>query len=129
MKLEADIFVVAMWMAGYLLAPAMLIWGWIRWAIFKDELGRPSSVSFAGFVMSTASALLALFTILYAVVIHSFAYYDPTLLRIFRWGALLSLAGFVMGLVGTRKANALRWQAPVAGLAMLAFWFVAASSE
>lgn len=98
-------------------------------ATLRHELGRPSPVSLAGFVVSTLSALLALFTILYAAAIHSFAYYDPTLLRIFRWGVLLSLTGFLMGLVGTRKANALRWQAPIAGFAMLAFWFVAASSE
>jgi hypothetical protein len=120
---------MGMWAAGYLLAPAMLIWGWMRWATLRHEVGRPSSVSFVGLILSTASAMLALSAILYAAAIHSFAYYDPALLRIFRWGFLLSLAGFVLGLTGVAKANSLRWQAPAAGFAMLAFWFVAASSE
>jgi hypothetical protein len=66
---------------------------------------------------------------LYTVAIHGFAYYDPVLLRIFRWGILLSLAGFLLGLAGVMKANALRWQALVAGFAMMVFWFVSASSE
>jgi len=63
------------------------------------------------------------------VVIHRFAYYDPWLLRIFRWGALLSLGGVILGFTGTSKPNALREHAPLAGLATLAFWIVSAAGE
>lgn len=129
MGLGTGILIVAMWMAGYLLAPTMLIWGWFRWGKFREEYGRPFFFSLVGFILSTASALLALSTIVYAIAIHRFAYYDPVLLRIFRWGLLLSVSGLLLGLTGVAKANALRWHAPVAGLAMTAFWFVAASSE
>jgi hypothetical protein len=129
MKVGTEILLVSMWAAGYLLAPTMLIWGWIRWAMLREEVNRPFSLAFIGFILSSASGFLALLTILYAVGIHAFAYYDPLLLRIFRWGILLSLAGLVLGLTGVAKPNALRWQASLAGFATLAFWFVAASSE
>jgi hypothetical protein len=76
MKLGMGILFACMLAAGYLLAPAILIWGWFRWAQ-REHTGGPFFLSFFGFILSTASALLAVFTITYAVVIHSFAYYDP----------------------------------------------------
>jgi hypothetical protein len=99
MKLGMGILFACMLAAGYLLAPAILIWGWFRWAQ-REHTGGPFFLSFFGFILSTASALLVVFTITYAVVIHSFAYYDPWLLRIFRWGALMSLSGIVLALTG-----------------------------
>lgn len=85
--------------------------------------------SFIGFALSTICALLAIATIVYAVASHSFAYHDPWLLGIFRWGALLSFCGVILGLTGISKPTGLRWQAPLAGVEMLAFWIVAAAGE
>ena len=65
----------------------------------------------------------------YARAIHGFAFYDPTLLGIYRWGFLLSIGGIVLGLTGISMPNALRWHAPLAGLGMLASWMIAAAAE
>jgi hypothetical protein len=53
----------------------------------------------------------------------------PLLLRIFRWGGLLSLAGILFGICGVWRPGPLRWQAPVCGLGTLAFWLLAAEGE
>ena len=39
-------------------------------------------------------------------------FYDPLLLRIYRWGALLSLAGTAFALIGVWRPGPLRWHAP-----------------
>jgi len=129
MRIGMEILFAILFALGYLLAPVMLIWGWIRWLRRREEIGPPFVLSLIGFILSTVSGLLAICSIVYALAIHGFPYYDPHLLRIFRWGGLLSLAGIVLGLTGTSRPNALRWQAPLAGLGMLAFWTMAASGE
>jgi hypothetical protein len=112
---------------GYLAAPVLLIWGWLRW-LKTPNTTAPSILSLIGFVLATVSGLLALSTIAYAQI-HRFPYYDPLLLRIFRWGALLSAGGLVFGLAGVWRPSSLRWHAPASGFAMLTFWIVAASGE
>jgi hypothetical protein len=113
---------------GYLAAPVLLIWGWLRW--LKQPMLRtaPSILSLVGFVLATVSGLLAVSTIAYAQI-HYFPFYDPMLLRIFRWGALLSASGLVFGLAGVWRPSPLRWHAAAYGFAMLTFWIVAASGE
>src|SRR5271156_94635 len=129
MKFGMGVFFVVMVAMGYILAPIMLIWGWIRWIRRRRELGYPFFLSIIGFVLSTASGVLAASAIVYAVAIHGFPFYDPALLRIYAWGFLLSAGGTVLGLTGVSAPNALRWQAPLAGLGMLAFWMIAAATE
>ena len=124
-----SLFFAAMVGMGYLIAPIMLVWGWTRWTLRRDELGPPFFLSFIGFMLSTASGILAVSTIVYAFVIRAFPFYDPMLLRIYAWGCLLSASGIVLGFTGVSKPNALRWHAPLAGLGMLAFWIVAAAGE
>jgi hypothetical protein len=87
-----------------------------------------SNSSLLGFILATASAVLAVSSIAYAQV-HHFSYYDPLLLRIFAWGALLSIAGIGFGIGGVWQANSLRWHAPVSGACMLVFWVMMASGE
>jgi hypothetical protein len=114
---------------GYIIAPIMLIWGWIRWITLREQIGPPFILSFVGFILSTGSALIAISLVAYALMIRGFGYYDPHLLRIFRWGLLLSLGGVVLGFTGVARQNVLRWHAPLAGLGTLAFWIIAASGE
>ena len=113
---------------GYLASPVVLVWGWLRWVRLPKLRTAPSALSFGGFVLTTASALLAVGTIAYARV-HHFPYYDPLLLRIFRWGALLSLGGIVLGIGGVWRPNSLRWHAPASAVCMLTFWIMVASME
>ena len=129
MKFGMGLFFAVMVGMGYLVAPTMLIWGWIRWVRRREEFGRPFFFSLIGFVLNTASGVLAFSAIVYAVVIHGFPFYDPMLLRIYAWGFLLSAAGIVLSLTGVSAPNALRWQAPLAGLGMLAFWMTAVATE
>jgi len=129
MNLGMGIFLTFMVGMGYLIAPTMLTWGWIRWTCRREELGRPFFLSLIGFILSTASALLAASAIAYAVTIHGFPFYDPKLLRIYAWGLLLSVGGLILSLTGVSAPNALRWQGPLAGLGMLAFWMISAAGE
>jgi hypothetical protein len=113
---------------GYLVAPVVLIWGWAWWGVQPKLKTIPSTLSLIGFVLATASAALAVSSAVYAQI-HRFPYYDPLLLRIFRWGLLLSLAGILFGIGGVWRKNSLRWHTPICALGTLAFWIVAASGE
>jgi hypothetical protein len=113
---------------GYVVAPVSLAWGWARWAVQPKLRTVASILSLTGFVLATASAMLAVATTAYAQV-HRFPYYDPLLLRIFGWGTLLSLVGTFFAICGLWRKSSLRWHAPVSALATLAFWIMAAAGE
>jgi hypothetical protein len=113
---------------GYLVTPIALIWGWTRWARQPKQKTVPAILSLLGFIFANASAILAVSSVAYAQA-HHFPYYDPSLLRIFRWGGLLSIAGILFGISGVLRPGPLRWHAPVCGLGMFAFWLVAAEGE
>jgi hypothetical protein len=101
---------------SYLVTPVALIWGWTRWAGQPRNRTVPAILSLIGFIFATASAILAALSVGYAQV-HHFPYYDALLLRIFRWGGLLSLAAILFGVSGVWRPGPLRWHAPVCGLA------------
>ena len=112
--------------AGYFVSPIVLIWGWARWINLPKPRTVPSILSLTGFVLATVSALLAVTSIAYAQPIHDFQFYDPRLMRMFRWGFLLSLGAIVFGLGGVWRSSSVRWHAPIAAIATLAFWVMAA---
>lgn len=128
MSISVEIVFGILIIVGYLVTPVSLIWGWTRWAGQPRQRTVAAILSLAGFVLATASALLAISSVAYAQV-HHFPYYDPLLLKIFRWGGLLSLAGIVFGIGGVWRPSALRWHAPLCGLGTLAFWLLAAEGE
>lgn len=111
-----------------LTSAVLLFWGWFRF--FQQPVLRtaPSILSLIGFVLATASGLLALSTIAWAQF-HHFLYQDPLLLRIFQLGAILSVGGVLFGVTGLSRRSSLRWHAPASALLMLAFWTVAVSGE
>src|SRR5690348_2244858 len=109
--------------------PLLLIWGWIRWAIRPASRTVCSALSLLGFVLATASALLAASSIVYAHAIGGFPFYDPRLLRIFRCGAALSLLAILFGIAGIWRSSPLRWFSPICAMATLFFWFEAAMAE
>lgn len=114
---------------GYFVLPIALIWGWARWTNLAKLRTAASILSLAGFVLATASALLAVSSIAYGQLIHGFRFYDPGAMRIFRWGFLLSLGAIVFGLGGVWRPSSLRWHAPAAAIGTLAFWLMAAECE
>ncbi len=128
MSTSVQIVVGMLAVLGYMVAPAILIWGWARWAQQPRLRTIPSTLSLLGFILASASALLAVSAMIYARI-HGFRFYDPMLLRIMGIGSLLSVGGFVFGLSGIWKANPVRWHAPVSAVATLAFWLLAATME
>lgn len=114
---------------GWIAWPVSLIWGWVRWLMEPKQRNLTSILSLIGFVLASASALLAVSSMIYAQEIHGFRYYDPLLLKIFRAGGLISVAGIVFGIGGVWRKNSLRWQSPVAALGALAFWLGMATAE
>src|SRR5690349_11255476 len=86
--------------AIYISLPAAIVSGWVHWGRKRQHLAVSSTLSLIGFALATASALLAVSSMVYAQSGHGFAYYDPSLLRIFRWGGLLSLSGLVFAICG-----------------------------
>jgi hypothetical protein len=117
--------------ATTLFIPALLLWGWVRWSKGRNTYPRSlsSKLSLVGFSLATASAALALATHLYARFVHSFPFYDPTLMKIYAVGCLLSIVGIALAVAGTGRPNAVRWLAPVCAVGTLVFWLLAMSSE
>jgi hypothetical protein len=112
-----------------LLIPALLLWGWVRWSKNKNPRSNSSTFSLLGFSLATASASLALGTHLYARFVHSFSFHDPTLLKIYAAGCLLSVAGIAFAVAGTGRPNPVRWLAPICAFGTMVFWLLAMTSE
>ena len=113
---------------SYIVSPVVLFWGWARWAS-RPKLRTVSAIlSFLGFILATVSVMLAVSTAVYAQF-HEFRFYDPSLLRIMRWGVLLSFDALVLGMSGAWKKSSLRWHTPVFAVGTLAFWILAAAGE
>ncbi len=125
---QAAILVLALF--SWIIGPAILIWGWTRWTKTPKSKTVSSFFSLAGFILATCSALLAIASVTHAHILpNGFPFYDPLLLRIYRWGALLSIAGFCLGIGGVGQKNSLRWHSPISALGMLIFWLLAAEGE
>ena len=111
--------------AAYIGIPVALISGWTKWRNWGREWSGLGALSILGFLLGTASVLLALATILRG----AWPYYDPLLLKIYKSGVLILLAGLALALLGSVRRHHLRWQAPILSLAMLALWIIWASAE
>jgi len=109
--------------------PVLLVAGWLRWAKLRQRASLLSVFSVIGFTLATLSVLLYVSSILYAHAIGGFPYYDPLLMRIYRWGGRLSLSGLAFGIAGCWRPNPLRWYAPLASVAVFLFWCLAAMGE
>ena len=120
---------VSLFLVGYVLSPTILFWGWTRWVRRPKQRSIPAVLSLLGFVLATASALLAVSAATYSFVIGGFPYYDPLLMKIMGVGDLLSLGGLLFALSGIWQTSTLRWHAPVSAIATFAFWLAAAAGE
>jgi hypothetical protein len=128
-KAVESVMVVLLAVGFYVGLPALMIWGWVRWSKRTQPRTLPSILSLVGFTLSTASGLLAISAMLYARAVGGFPFYDSLLLRIYRWGALLSLSGIVFAVIGVWGPSPLRWHAPACAIGTLLFWFAAAMGE
>ncbi len=132
MNRAIELVVVVVYVVSvYCVLPIALVIGWTRWVKREPEarLTPWSILSLVGFTLATLSTVLGISSVLYAHAIGGFPFYDPLLMRIYRWGALLALGGFVCGIVGCWRRSLLRWYAPACAVAILVFWFVSAMGE
>ena len=109
--------------------PALILWGWVRWSQSTNPHNTSSTLSRIGFSFATASALLALFTHLYARFVRSFPFHDPALMKIYAGGCLLSSLAILFAIGGSGRKGPVRWLAPVCAFGTLLFWLIAMSSE
>jgi hypothetical protein len=114
---------------AYIVLPAAIVWGWVRWLRRAQPHTLLSALSLVALGLGSASALLAFSSIIYAHVIGGFPFYDPRLLRIYRWGTLLSLSGLVCGIIGIWRPGPLRWLAPACAVGTFLYWIAMASTE
>ncbi len=125
----ADSLAILFIISTDILLPAAIIWSWVRWTKYEKARSVISYLAAIGLAFATASALLAVSAIIYAPHIGGFPFYDPRLLRIYRWGALLSLIGIIFAFGGVWKPSPLRWLAPACTFGTLLYWFGAAAGE
>jgi hypothetical protein len=128
MSISTNITMVFLLVLGYLVTPVMLIWGWARWTRSPKPKTFTFILSLSAFVLATCSALLAVSTHVYAHF-HPFDFYDPVLMRIYRWGTVLSLGAVLFAIGGIWRNSSLRWHAFVCALGTLSLWVMAAASE
>lgn len=115
----ADRIVVAVILGGL---AAWVAWGWRSWIRRRpDQLSVGMKCSLAGFILASLSAALEIGSGSYAQF-RTFAFEDPVLLRIFRWGFLLAFLGLVIGLFGIGKKTPLRFKAPALATVLLLLW-------
>jgi uncharacterized membrane protein len=117
-------FYVLLILLAYLVAPSMIIWGWIRWARRKPRRWTVApTFSFLGFLLASVSGLIGLFVVIRA---QSGGFmYNSSIYDYMRCGSLFSLVGLLISLGGIWRENSIRWHAPVSALATLAFWLLA----
>ena len=107
----------------------MLVWALWRWWHTAPLIIQPAWRSYVAFIAITLggiSSLLWLVSIVWAGVIGGFAYYDPVVLRFYRWGFFTGVAGFLISFAGKGK---LRWPACGLSFLMAMLWMMAATSE
>jgi hypothetical protein len=99
-----------------------------RMTALTQPMQRDSSsiAALAGFVLATASALIAIWLRSYGFAIGGFAHGDPLLTASFRTGMALSGVGVLLALSGLRPPTRLRWLGVGWALLGLASWLLAA---
>jgi hypothetical protein len=134
MTASTGVLFIALMVLAYVLAPSMLIWGWVRWAKTRPRRWTiASTLSFVGFLFASASCLFALMVVLYGngggfEHTASVPYDSPNYVlfyRCIRVGVLLSLAGLMFSIGGVWQKNSTRWQAPACAIGTVAFWLLA----
>ena len=120
---------------AYIVGPAALIWGWIRFIRERPQSWTLFSVfSFVGFVLASLSALYGIWIIFYAssngfgtVPLQNRGYAPDYELfyRCVKYGARVSLAALLFALIGVWRKGTVRWQSLISAIGTFAFWVVA----
>jgi len=111
------------------LPPAALVFIFWYWMRSSPGIAEPVWRGYSAIGATTLagiSVMLWVFSFVWARKIGGFGYYDPVLMRFYRWGSVTGLAGLVAGFGGAGK---LKW--PACGLStfMTLLWLIAAAGE
>ncbi len=109
-----------------LLILAWALWRWLRTAPRIVEPAWRSYMAIGAIGFAGASSMLWLISLIWAMVIGGFPFYDPVLLRFYRWGFLTSALGLLISFAGKGR---LKWPSCGLSLLMALLWMMAASSE
>lgn len=125
LHLLAVLFFAALFIGGYITAPALAVWGWARWVHARTQTVS-SILSLVGLAFATASIICAAALLVYSRSLGGGMehFNDPFFMKIFFGGKLLSGIGIAFGIAGLWKPSVLRWVTPVCTLSTLMFWLI-----
>lgn len=112
-----------------ILAPSVFAWGFWRWRETKPRFEEPLWRSYwglAAFGLGGLSLLLWITSIVWALAVAGFPYFDPGLLKFYRAGLYLSLAGVFASVPSQGK---LRWPGFLVSFMMAVLWMLTASRQ
>jgi hypothetical protein len=115
-----------LWVGLPPVAFVLVVWRWMRSSPKIAEPAWRGYFALAAASLAGISVILWVTSIVWAQKIGGFGYFDPVLLRFYRWGALTGLAGLVAGFGGTGK---LRWPSCALATIMTLLWLMAATGE
>jgi len=111
------------------LAPVVFVWAGWRWWKTKPKFEEPLWRAYwglAAFGLGGLSLLVWMISIVWALAVAGFPYFDPGLLQFYRTGLYLGLAGVFASIPGQGK---LRWPACVISFIMAVLWVLTASRQ
>jgi len=123
------IFFWVLALVAYVGVPVVLVVGWVKWIRRSTEVGTLARLSLFGFGIATSSAALATYTLTYSIFIGGFPFYDPLLLKFYRWGFGISVLAVFVSLLGVWRKSILRWYALALSCGMCLVWFIWAVGE
>ncbi len=112
-----------------ILAPVIFVWGSWRWWNARPKTEEPiwrSYWSYAAFGLGGLSLLVWMSSIVWALAVVGFPFFDPGLLHFYRAGLYLSLAGLFASVPSQGK---LRWPGCSVSLLMIVLWILTASRQ
>lgn len=115
---------LALSLLAYLIGPAALIWGWMRWSARPKTWSFSSIFSFAGFLDATASAVLGI-ALVFAALNGVFERDYALFFRVVSRCLIFSLLGVLLAVCGAFRNSSFRWVALVGALSTSAFWMIA----
>lgn len=113
---------------AYILTPVLAALAWLRFSRSPRRRSRRTRLSVISLATATCSFLLG--SVALALSVHSgFLTLDPRWSHLYEVGLILAVLALLIGLVGAKDSNPVRWQAPTVSLGCIFLWFLAGSGS
>lgn len=116
-------------LAFYVLLPAAVAYGWIRFAMARTKRDSGYWMSILGFCLTTVSAVLAVGTLLWSSLHGRQAPADSPLLTLYSLGVIISGSGLLSSLLGVAQRNPLQWLAVGTSFGVTCFWLLTVAGK